>query len=81
MLRIVPQDGVRMVSSKTRGFGIVPTTRGATIGYVSEDAAFQYDEACSVVIFELPKGEPEREFWKQIILADSKVCVVGEEGK
>jgi hypothetical protein len=82
VLRIVPSGQVRMTSYTSEGFGLVPTLRGATLGYSAEKVVIQADpDVCQVVIFKLPEDEKNRKAWEAILASQGGICFAGGEGK
>lgn len=73
-VRIVPADGAKVVSFRSRGIGMVPLLTGASFGVARQDAVIQYSSACNVVIFELPKDEAQRKLWIDLLGRNHSVC-------
>lgn len=78
-LAIAPAEGSDMIVYRSRGVGLVPGLRGATLGYADETVvALQGEEACRIVLF-----DPDREnvaalaaLLRPVVGAD-QICSVG----
>ena len=58
VLRIAPDQNAEALVIRSRGFGLVPTTQGLTVGYRAETAAYLFDPTqCRVVLFPESKAE------------------------
>jgi hypothetical protein len=58
VLAVVPDGDAQAVVLRTRGFGLVPSANGVTVGYRRETAAYFYEPTqCRVVLF--PENQAE----------------------
>jgi hypothetical protein len=77
ILQIVPRADAKAIAYTSKGFGIVPTLRGATVGYSSETGVIQTDlEACHVVVFRLPEGPASKDVWEELLSSSRGICYV-----
>ena len=82
VLQIVPKVDAKVVAYTSKGFGIVPTLRGATVGYSAETGVIQTDlEACHVVVFRLPKDPAPKKIWEKLLSSSRDICYVKGDAK
>ena len=52
VIEVIPAPGAEVMVLRTRGFGLVPSANGATLGYRQETSAYIRDPSrCQVVVF------------------------------
>ncbi len=79
VLKIEPADPDSTIAVNVTGFGLVPETRGATLGYSNAQIVMASPQsACRIFIFTLPEGPAEAEMWKNFIADNPAVCTMGE---
>ena len=80
ILQLAPAEGARSVSYRISGLGLVPGTRGATLGFSREEAVILFDAgACQIVFFEPPPATPDNRTWLEPLLANPNICRGGEQ--
>jgi hypothetical protein len=79
-IRIVPDPSARdLVAYRVRGFGLVPTRNGVTLGWSAEDAVLMGKSGrCRVVVFELPADPAALAAWRDLMAKHDDICLLGE---
>ena len=75
VLQIVPRADAQIIAYSSKGFGLVPTSRGATLGYSAETGVIQTDlNSCHVVVFRLPEDPASRRVWEELLSSREGIC-------
>lgn len=78
VLRIQPESGAGLVAYRSRGFGLVPSPEGVTLGYSEAEVALAYDPLrCQSIIFQWPGSEEGRRLLLQQINDTANICLTG----
>ncbi len=78
VLRIQPEPGAGMVAYRSRGFGLVPSPEGLTLGYSEAEVALAYDPArCQSIIFQWPSSAEGLRLLLQHAADIANICLNG----
>jgi len=75
IIRLAPAKPNDMVAVTTTGVGLVPTMRGAALGFATEQAVFMADlSSCRVVVFSADKAAADT--LRKIVAGRADICYV-----
>jgi hypothetical protein len=67
-----------VVAYRVRGFGLVPTLGGLTLGYSAEDVVLlKGANACRIIVFELPNLPEAADAWRRLLDERPEICIHG----
>lgn len=76
-LSIEPAKQTGVIAYRSVGIGLVPTLRGATLGFARETVAVvSATSPCHVILFQTPNTTESIAFWRKVLINRRDICLL-----